>query len=184
MIEIKSVTFDELRPHINAHHDEVFEDNQDFHIQDILDEESNKRIGELRSKSKDNINLAVAAYVDGEFAGWSFGFQTSHLDFYMCNSAVLEKFRRQGLYTSMMKKMVEMATAEGFTRIYSRHICTNNKVIIPKLKLGFTISGMELSDNFGTLVHLSWYPREESRKVVKYRSGEIKADKDIQAWIK
>ncbi len=183
MIEIKEMTFKELGPYLELHSNNVFAENQDFHIQDILDEEGNDKIKTLRERNKNSVQLAVAAFVDNEFAGWSFGFQTSHLDFYMCNSAVLENFRRKGLYTLMMRKIMELATAEGFTRLYSRHNATNNPVIIPKLKEGFVISAMELNDNFGTLVHLSWHPRQESRKIMKYRSGEIKYDEDIKKWI-
>ena len=98
----------------------------------------------------------------------------------MCNSGILETHRRKGLYSALMGRVVEAATAEGFQKIYSRHTSTNNAVIIAKLKAGFSITSFELSDTFGVLVHLSYYPNAVRRKVQDFRAGQAKPDDQIK----
>ena len=114
------------------------------------------------------------------FISWSWGYQESAFRFYMCNSAVFSEFRRKGLYTRLLNEMVARATRLGFQEIYSRHIITNNAVIIPKLKEGFIISSMEISDSFGTTVNLSYYPKKLRKKILDYRAGQIKPDLEIK----
>jgi hypothetical protein len=57
---------------------------------------------------------------------------------------------------------------------------TNNDVIIPKLKAGFLITSFELSDTFGSLVHLTYYPSPLRRKVQVYRAGDLFPDEEIR----
>ena len=70
--------------------------------------------------------------------------------------------------------MISKVTKLGFQEIYSKHTITNNAVIIPKLKAGFIISSMEVSDLFGTLVNLSYYPKALRKKILDYRVGQTK----------
>ena len=70
----------------------------------------------------------------------------------------------------------------GFQEITSRHSVDNNSVIIPKLKVGFTISGMEISDMWGTLVNLTYYFNETRRKVLSYRTGEM-LDPELRKYL-
>jgi hypothetical protein len=53
-------------------------------------------------------------------------------------------------------------------------------VIIPKLKAGFVITSMELSDVFGLLVHLSYYTNSLRRKVLEFRTGEALPDDEVR----
>jgi L-amino acid N-acyltransferase YncA len=102
----------------------------------------------------------------------------------MCNSAVFPEHRKKGLYTALMKATLEVVTEMGFQRIYSRHTATNNAVIIPKLKAGFHMTHFELSDTFGVLVHLTYYPKDLRRKMLDYRAGQIKPDDEIRKLLK
>ena len=70
----------------------------------------------------------------------------------------------------------------GFQELCSRHSVDNNAVIIPKLKAGFVITGVEISDMWGTLVNLSYYTNEKRRKVLSYRSG-AKPDSEIKKYL-
>lgn len=115
------------------------------------------------------VNLAL--FYKGEFVGWSWGFQETPTIFYMCNSAILEKHRKKGLYNCLMKEMLSRVTSKGFARIYSRHIITNNDILIAKLKQGFKITSFELSESFGTMVHLSYYPSKIKNDILDFRSG-------------
>ena len=68
----------------------------------------------------------------------------------------------------------------GFQIVFSRHTTTNNSIIIPKLKAGFIITALEVSDRFGTLVHLSYFFNEKRNRIMKFRSGDLKPDHEIK----
>jgi hypothetical protein len=69
---------------------------------------------------------------------------------------------------------------KGFQIVTSRHTATNNAVIIPKLKAGFVIIGLELDDRFGTLVKLAYYFSAGRRKLIDVRSGQTTPDEAIK----
>lgn len=39
---------------------------------------------------------------------------------------------------------------------------------------------MEVSDLFGTLIHLTYFPKELRRKMTDFRVGQMKPDKEIK----
>ena len=180
---LRSMTSEEFDPLFQKYSREFFDDaTQVFRLRDSLSPEERERMQWLRAKMNRAapLQLQLGLYVDGEFAGWHFGRQDSISSFYMQNSAVLPKFRRRGLYTAMLQRVLETTTQLGFLEVWSRHNATNNDVIIPKLKAGFVISAIEVSDVFGTLVHLRYYPSVLRRKMVDYRVGQIKPDAEIK----
>ena len=148
----------------------------------VLTPEEKQKHQALRKNTPLGHRINLLIYVDGEFAGWSFGFQKLTSVFYMCNSAILPEFRRKGLYTRLLHEMMARVKDLGFQEITSRHSVDNNSVIIPKLKVGFTISGMEISDMWGTLVNLTYYFNETRRKVLSYRTGEM-LDPELRKYL-
>ncbi len=78
----------------------------------------------------------------------------------------------------MMKAVFE----KGFQVITSRHKMFNNAILIPKLKAGFIIQKFEVSDVFGSMVHLAYFVNPARRKMMSYRAGEIFHDDEIQKW--
>ncbi len=145
----------------------------------LTDQEKINR-GALGDKIKNAYHLYLAAFDGNQLAGWTFGEQIDRETYRMQNSAVMPNYRRQGLYTMLLEKTLEEVQKGGFQKIESRHHMTNNSVIIPKLKAGFVISGFELCDSFGTLVHLCFYTNKLRKKTLDYRSGFITADEEIQ----
>jgi len=125
-----------------------------------------------------SFNLCI--FKGDEFCGWFFGQQQNNHTFYMQNSAILPQFRKQGLYTALLHEVLNKIKNKGFQIVLSRHIATNNSIIIPKLKAGFVITGLELSDRFGTLVHLSYFFNETRRKVMSFRAGELQPDQKLK----
>jgi ribosomal protein S18 acetylase RimI-like enzyme len=101
--------------------------------------------------------------------GWFFGAQHNFETFYMTNTGIFKQYRNKGIYKKMLPKILAILKEKGFQKVYSRHSATNNNVIVPKLKEGFVISGFEISDVFGMLVHLTYYFNETRRKVIEYR---------------
>ena len=121
--------------------------------------------------SKDHYRINLGLFYKNKFVGWSWGVQETAVTFYMCNSAILKQHRRKGLYKILMSEIVKRAEAKGFMYIYSRHIITNNDILIPKLKAGFKITNFELSERFGTMVHLTYFPQKVRNDILDFRSG-------------
>jgi len=115
-----------------------------------------------------------------QLAGWMWGYQDSRESFYMVNSAVLPAHRGRGLYSRLLEVAMEQLVEKGFQRIWSRHNTTNNAIIVPKLKRGFLITGSELSDVFGSLIHLTYFTNSVRRKAMDFRSGQLKPDQEIR----
>lgn len=184
---LRSMSSEEFDPLFQRYTQEFFDDaTQVFRLREALSPEEREKMKFLREQMNlaNPLQLQLGLFVDGEFAGWHFGRQDSVSSFYMQNSGVLPKFRRRGLYTEMLKRVLETTTQLGFLDVWSRHNATNNDVIIPKLKLGFVISALEVSDVFGTLVHLRYYPSALRRKMTDYRVGQIKPDAEIKRLLK
>ncbi len=134
--------------------------------------------------SNHHYRLNLAVFYKNELAGWSWGFQETPTVFYMCNSAILEKHRRKNLYTCLMKEMLKRVTKKGFMKIYSRHIITNNDILIAKLKEGFKITNFELSDSFGVMVHLTYFPQKIKNEIMDFRSGLNRPNKKLRRIFK
>jgi len=137
---------------------------------------------QFNSKHHDRLNLAL--YYKNKFVGWSWGYQETANVFYMCNSAILEKYRGKGLYTCLAKEMVRRACEKGYMKIYSRHIMTNNEILIPKLKMGFKVTSFELSDAFGAMIHLTYYPHQIKNDILDFRSGLKRPNKKMKKIFK
>jgi hypothetical protein len=177
---IRSMTEEEFEPLFEKHGNEIFDDSQIFRIRPTWTPEDHEKINKLRANMGKPFELRLGVFHNSDFVGWHYGRQDSPIQFYMQNSAILPAHRRKGLYNALMKRVLEITTEMGFQDIWSRHNATNNDVIIPKLKQGFTITAMEVTDIFGTLVHLHYFPKEIRRKVMDYRVGQIKPDDEIK----
>ena len=183
--EIRLMPPEEFGPLWEKHAQEMFEASQlIYHPLDVFSESELEKIGGLRKRLTEIVRLRFGLFFENQFVGWSWGFQESAETFYMCNSGVLPEHRRKGLYTALMNTVVESAVGEGFQKIYSRHTTTNNAVIIPKLKAGFHITHLEVSDQFGVLVHLTYFPNASRTKVLDFRAGQIKPDEEIRSLFK
>ncbi len=114
--------------------------------------------------------------------GWHYGHQDGPMSYYMSNSAILPEYRRKGYYSLLARGIVEEVTRRGYHKIKSRHYPTNNAVIIAKLKLGFVITGFQLSANFGTLVELEWNAKKEIQELMHFRCGaQLPSDSSLHA---
>lgn len=159
----------------------IFNDVSMFYVpKEVFTKPELAQQNKLRSKFPKTLKINLGLYYKNKFVGWSWGFQEQATVYYMCNSAVLPTHRNKGLYTCLMKEMINRATAKGFTTIYSRHIMTNNDIIIPKLKCGFKITGTELNERFGTMIVLSYFKNKMQNEILDFRSGLKKPDKKVK----
>ncbi|MCF8059305.1 MAG: GNAT family N-acetyltransferase [Bacteriovoracaceae bacterium] len=183
--KIKVMTQDELQPFFDKCHDIVFEDDHSYSKSDLFSENDKIKRAALTENMGKPFCLHLGAFDSNDnFVGWSWGFQENSTTYYMCNSGVLEDHRKKGIYNALLRKSINVLSDMGFQLIYSRHCATNNAVIIPKLKAGFVISKMELSDVFGVLVHLHYYTNKTRKKIMDYRSGQLRPDDEIKKVFK
>lgn len=169
----------------SQHYDSIFGDDHTFFPEKYFSAHEEEKLAILRSRLGDLFMLHLGLFSpQDEFIGFSFGAQENEETFYMMASAVLPSHRKMGLYTELLKEVVRRCTDEGFQKIYGTHCATNNAVLIPKLKLGFIFSKIELSDMFGTIIHLQYYTNPLRRKVLDYRSGLKVPDSEIKSVMK
>jgi len=178
---IRELSSEEFSPLYEKYREEVFADDHSYNKWSLLCEDELDKKNILSKNMGTPFRLFLGVFdVSNNFVGWSWGFQENSTTYYMCNSGVLADHRRKGIYQSLLNYNIDILSEMGFQIIYSRHCVTNNFVIIPKLKSGFILSKMELSDNFGVLVHLHYYTNKTRKKIMDYRSGQLKPDEEIK----
>lgn len=171
----------EVDPHITK----IFDDQElILRPRDIISEQERLNLQALNKNVQTPFEYFVLLSYQDKTVGWSWGYQDGRESFYMVNSAVLPEHRGRGLYSRLLDVMMNKITSMGFQKIWSRHNMTNNAIIIPKLKRGFRITGTELSDIFGVLVHLSYLTNSDRQKILKFRAGHIRPDEKIKSVFK
>ncbi|MDC0980396.1 GNAT family N-acetyltransferase [Bdellovibrionales bacterium] len=137
-----------------------------------------EKVNDLKNRVKDRYDLRLALLKSEELVGWTYGWQEvfDSSSFFMGASLVLPEFQKQGLYTKLVGKVIEITKGLGFQSIWSTHIMTNNSVIIAKLKMGFCINGFESNVNYGNLVKLTYHHSDLRKRATKFRAGAIGDD--------
>ena len=182
---IKELEAKEFFPLFGKIYNLLFGEDHTFFPESYYSVEEKRKLSQLKQRMGDLYELRIALFSpENEFVGFSFGFQESEETFYMAASGLLPAHRGQGLYSQMVKYLIQKTTEVGFQKIYGTHCATNNAVLIPKLKLGFVFSKVELSDMFGTILHLQYYTNPLRRKVLDYRSGLTVPDAQIKSVMK
>lgn len=168
------VAHEMFMPIFKQHQAALFADHHAVDLLALHSDEENNRCAELARQQTGAVRLCVVAYDGDDVIGWSFGDQKSGDCFHMRNSAVYPAYRRKGVYSKLLHMLMDKAVETGFQQITSRHHATNNPVLIAKMKAGFMISGMEISDKFGIMVGLVYYPSEKRVNLLRYRVGQRK----------
>lgn len=175
------LTNEEYQKYWNEWGPGIFDDNStNLDTRKILSEEEKNHLRELHKNTSQMIRLNLGIFKGDSFCGWFTGDQYNNETFYMRNSAILPKFRRQGLYTALLNEVLQRVKGLGFQIILSRHTSTNNNIIIPKLKAGFVITAIEVSDRFGTLVHLSYFFNQTRKKFMEFSAGDLKPNTQLK----
>lgn len=167
----------------DEHYPAVFGDKTRFDPRAVFSDAEKQNIDELRKLMGSPLCLRFGIYQGERFVGWHIGDQRSGEEFYMRNSGVLPELQGQGIYTALMKAVVGILKEVGFQVISSKHNATNNRVIIPKLKAGFVISGLEISDRFGTMVRLEFFTNPKRQAMMDFRCGQSLPAPEIRPFI-
>ena len=159
----------------------AFPDLVEFRYADLFTDKQREDVERLRDRTRDKFVLRLVVRCGEDIVGWSVGVQANAEQFRMANSAVLPGHRRKGIYTALLLQVLERARAEGFQTVTSHHHPTNNAVLIAKLKAGFIITGMEITDDYAALVNMTHFfdPRRLHalgvRACAQRPTGEVRA---------
>ena len=182
---IREMSSKEFFPLFSKVYDSLFGDDHTFFPDSFYSQDEKKKLKALQERAGNLFQLNLGLFSpENEFVGFSFGFQEGEETFYMAASAVLPEHRGRKLYNELVKYVIKRTSEEGFQKIYGTHCATNNAVLAAKLKLGFVFSKVELSDMFGTILHLQYFTNPLRRKVMDYRSGMRVPDKEIKSVMK
>ena len=175
---------EEFVPLFRQYRPQVFADTLEVFPDLLLSEGEKSAVQNLSRRMGTPYRLNLGIYRDGQFVGWSFGVQASGDTFSMMNTGILPDHQGRGVYTALLRRILEILKAEGFQVLVSRHVVTNNRVLVPKLKAGFVITHFELSDTFGLLVHLSYFFNPRRRKLLDFRAGQLTLDDELKRILK
>lgn len=117
--------------------------------------------------------LRIAARHGDELIGWTYGFASFTDSWMMATSAVLPAHRRRGIYTALCETCTALVAEAGYRVVESHHVATNNPILIAKLRLGFHVTGLQLSPTMGTLLTLEKPLDDLRRTALLARSGLI-----------
>ncbi|WP_242402922.1 GNAT family N-acetyltransferase [Deinococcus deserti] len=109
----------------------------------------------------------------GEVAGWQMSRQWDRRTAYMVNTALLPAHRGQGVYSRLLPVVLRALEAEGYDLVRSHHHATNNAVLVPKLRAGFCLQGLQVDDH-GVMAVLMLSFSEAYREAMHVRSGLLK----------
>jgi len=90
----------------------------------------------------------------GKPVGWHMGEAEDFQTFYMRNTGILPEYQDRGIYSAFLKAFVAYLGELGYERISSQHKPTNKSILILKLKQGFVIGGLEMTETWGSLVKM------------------------------
>ncbi|MBL9089599.1 MAG: GNAT family N-acetyltransferase [Planctomycetaceae bacterium] len=176
---IKPMATEELDGYVRTLRPVIFRESFEFDARSVMSERERSAAAALRDRTAAGYRLNIGIFFGAELIGWSFGRQETSERFYMTNTAILPEHQGRGIYTRLLPRLLEEIESAGFQIAYSRHVVTNNRVIATKLKAGFVISGLEVTDTFGTLVHLSYYFNSVRREILDVRVGKSMPDEEL-----
>ncbi|MBC8045279.1 MAG: GNAT family N-acetyltransferase [Fimbriimonadaceae bacterium] len=170
----------EVIPFFEKHESAIFPDRADTNYKNIYSQEERNLMKELNKNLKDALQLYFFIKKGEEKIGWAIGKQISHDTYQMNNTSIFETYRNKGIYKKVLSTLLNILKEKGFQKVISYHHPVNNAVIVPKLKTGFIITGMQMHENFGTLVQLTYYFNETNKKLIDYRVGYAKSDDELK----
>ncbi len=105
-----------------------------------------------------------------ELVGWSYAHQSDERTVYMADTGILPTHQGRGLYKRLLPHLLDVFRAAGYTLVQSHHRATNNRVLVPKLREGFVLQGLNLYEG-GLNAALTLSLDETYRMAQHVRSG-------------
>jgi GNAT superfamily N-acetyltransferase len=179
----REASMEEFAPFFREKRPVVFQDSLNISVEDWLTDDDKAKLNELSGLIKNRYSLRIFILKGDEIIGWHVGRQTDEELYYMTNTGIFKEYQGKGIYTAFLPKILEILQQKGFQKIRSKHLASNNPVLIPKLKAGFNITGFEIDERFGVLVLLSYIFNDKRRKAYEFRTGALKPDEDLKKYL-
>lgn len=160
---LKEIAHEELWRIQDQHYNRIFANRYAAKPTWVVDEAAQVKIQQRNAEQK-RWEVHFGLYKDTEPVGWHSGYSTDPETFYMRNSAIIESYREQGLYSKMLAAILEKLKEEGFQVVTSIHHPNNPGILIPKLKQGFIITSTQFHERFRFLIELKYFFNEDRRK--------------------
>lgn len=160
-------------PAFSALSREAFSDYEPSQLlTDVLVMEASKSSGSV--PPVDAAALRIGVFRGDAMVAWTYARPVAGRRLEMVNSGVAAAERRSGIYSQLVRMVIEHAHGHGYVAITSRHAADNNAVIVAKLKLRFFVSGCEYSEVYGPLVRLTYLVGELRRALHNARARPIR----------
>lgn len=118
----------------------------------------------------------------GEVVGWQASRQHDKYTALMQNTALLPAHRGKGVYTRLLRLVLDELRALGYQQVISEYHATNNAVIVPKLRAGFVITGLQL-DKHGIIIKLTHSFDAVYAEYLRFRSGRARPEGELLSRI-
>lgn len=109
-------------------------------------------------------------YHGAELIGWHHAHALDGRTVYMADTGLLPEHQGRGVYSRLLPHLLEAFRAAGFTLVQSHHRATNNAVIVPKLRAGFHLQGLNAYEG-GVNAALTLSLDDIYRQAMHVRSG-------------
>ena len=146
----------------------------------LYSDEEKEKLKTFKPIFNEEAYVYLLAKIGGSIVARSFSEQASRDTLFMCMSYVKKKYRKKGIYTKLLKKTLSIAKKTGYLKVISCHNTSNNKIIIPKLKAGFVISGMRVNAGYGSVVELSYFFNMTESDMQDFRCGYRRPTDEIK----
>jgi len=167
---VREATREELNAGLDKHFVAVYANRSSAPLNFAVDENSQSKMDERRNVDR-RYRLKMVILHKEEIIGWHYGYATDAETYYMQNSAVIVEHRGRGLYSELLKAVLEKLAQDGFQVVTSIHHPNNPAVLIPKLKQGFVISGMHFHERFKSVIELKLIFNPERKKAFNQSLG-------------
>ncbi|HLP52696.1 MAG TPA: GNAT family N-acetyltransferase [Chitinophagales bacterium] len=158
---------------------EIYENEYGLDLEKVLSEKEKGLQKELSKNLHSAFQINYYILHGEEKVGWLYGNQTDYETFYLGNAGVLKEHRGKSVGTKAIAAVLGVLKEKGFQKACSKHAATNNSAIIPLLRAGFIITGLEINDCDGVMVQLTFFFNQIRRDVVDFRVGKLKPTQKI-----
>jgi hypothetical protein len=181
---VKNITLNEYNEYRSEFEPKIFFNRFDLNINEAYSDTELNNIKKLEKNLESKQVLRLGFFYKQEMIGWFYGIQISKDSFRMGTVGIINEHQRKGVYSAFLEVLFKFIENEGYQKIQSRHYATDNQVIIPTLRSGFKITGMELTDDFGLLVLVTYFFNQTRQDAIDMRSGFSQASPEVKKIIR
>lgn len=174
-ITINIATNEEFQSVCNKYFDDLFpKHTKDSELERGM-EARNDKLKLLIKNYQDFHSEKILIYNENHLPiGWLCGGSNDSHTFYMRNTGIINSYQGRKIYTQLLNYFLDYIKNLGYERVTSQHLGTNKGVLIPKLKYGFEICGLELHENYGAMIKLVYHFHIDRKRLYYNKYGHMK----------